>query len=221
MIVAGVSALLAPLASRGLAHWNQHRMVAEFIQEHPAVADSPAIRGEPGAGGQPEPPSAPERVIQSPAVSAAAPIHVDRSQGAPAYLLAIPGAGIREMVMEGIEDQPLSLGPGHYPGTPLPGEAGNAAIAGHRTVKGSPSFFYTLNALKPGDPILVTYPDHSLTFTVESVFLTNPYDLSVLAPTAAPALTLTTCDPPGRADRRLIVRANLDQVTETRTEPHR
>src|SRR5487761_2787659 len=44
----------------------------------------------------------------------------------------VPGTTAREGVAEG----DLSLGPGHYPGTPLPGEKGNVAIAGHRTTWG-------------------------------------------------------------------------------------
>ena len=40
------------------------------------------------------------------------------------------------------------------PGTPMPGQPGNAAIAGHRTTYGAP--FYRLDELKPGRPIFVT-----------------------------------------------------------------
>ena len=45
-------------------------------------------------------------------------------------------------------------GPGHYPGTPLPGQIGNAAIAGHRTTHGAP--FYRINELAKGDRIKIT-----------------------------------------------------------------
>ena len=52
--------------------------------------------------------------------------------------------------MEGVQAAPIcASGPGHYPGTPLPGEAGNVAIAGHRTTYAHP--FYDLNAVAPGD----------------------------------------------------------------------
>ena len=47
--------------------------------------------------------------------------------------------------MEGVQTADLRMGPGHYPGTPLPGEAGNASIAGHRTTYAHP--FYDLNAV--------------------------------------------------------------------------
>ena len=55
------------------------------------------------------------------------------------------------VVVEGTDADQLRSGPGHYPGTPLPGEAGNVAIAGHRTTYLHP--FYNLNELVPGDAI--------------------------------------------------------------------
>ncbi len=50
------------------------------------------------------------------------------------------------VVVEGTGDAQLQDGPGHYPGTPLPGEAGNVAIAGHRTTYLHP--FYNLDAAR-------------------------------------------------------------------------
>lgn len=140
-------------------------------------------------------------------------IQVERGAGSSTYQIEIPAVGIRQMVVEGIENEPLARGPGHYPDTPLPGEMGNAAMAGHRTFRGRPAFFFNLHRLKPGDPIRITYPDRTLLFAVERVFVTDPYDLTVIGPTPYPALTLTTCDPPGTADNRLIVRAKLTAVS--------
>ena len=65
------------------------------------------------------------------------------------------------MVVEGTDEAQLAMGPGHYPTTPLPGEAGNAAIAGHRTTYLHP--FYSLDALVPGDLIFIT--------TLQGIFL--------------------------------------------------
>jgi sortase A len=53
--------------------------------------------------------------------------------GSPVGTIDIPLISLSMVVVEGTADAQLALGPGHYPGTPLPGEAGNAAIAGHRT----------------------------------------------------------------------------------------
>jgi sortase A len=192
----GALALLTPLASWVAQRREQEMLLARFERQAPGVsAPSPAVEA-PGASELTAAPTEP---------SGAPPV----SRPAGSYRIEIPAAAIRYMVQEGIADLPLGLGPGHYPNTPLPGDAGNAGIAGHRTVKGMPSFFYKLDSLNPGDTIVVTYPDRTLTFAVERVFLTSPYDMSVLNPTPGPSLTLTTCDPPGLADRRLIVQARL------------
>jgi sortase A len=127
---------------------------------------------------------------------------------APLFTLAIDRIGISYPVLEGVDNPQLAQGPGHYSNTSQPG-TGNAAIAGHRTIRGKPAFFYAINRLEPGDPIRIIYPDRTLTFQVEKVFFTGATDLSVIAPTDYPALTLTTCDPPGTDERRLIVRARL------------
>ena len=56
------------------------------------------------------------------------------------------------MVVEGVAHSDLKQGPGHYPGTALPGEVGNMVISGHRTTYGAPSTSST--SCRPGDPIV-------------------------------------------------------------------
>jgi sortase A len=68
-------------------------------------------------------------------------------------IIRIPEIGAEHAVVEGVSLADLRKGPGHYPETPLPGEAGNAAIAGHRTTYGAP--FKRLDELAPGDKIEV------------------------------------------------------------------
>ena len=67
-------------------------------------------------------------------------------------MIQIPKIGVDKIFVEGTGREDLKKGPGHYPGTPLPGEIGNAAIAGHRTTYGQP--FYDLDKLAPGDEII-------------------------------------------------------------------
>ena len=98
-------------------------------------------------------------------------------------------------------------GPGHYPHTPLPGQPGNAAIAGHRTTYGAP--FYDLDDLEPGDEILVRTLQGEFTYEVTSTEVVSPDQTQVLAPTDDDRLTLTTCEPRFSARRRLIVTALL------------
>lgn len=209
LIAMGALALLTPLASWIAQRREQELLLARFEWHTPGVfSPSPAIRAPAiRAPASPDPVAPPRPALSAAPPAPAATRQLPRPDGS--YRIDIAAGGIRYMVQEGIDDEPLGRGPGHYPNTPLPGEIGNAGIAGHRTVKGMPSFFYKLDSLKPGDTIVITYPDRTFTFAVERMFLTSPYDLSVLDPTPTPSLTLTTCDPPGLADRRLIVQARL------------
>lgn len=121
--------------------------------------------------------------------------------------IRIPKIGVDKYVVQGVGLADLRKGPGHYPGTPLPGEQGNAAIAGHRTTYGAP--FNRLDELAPGDDVLVTTLKGSFTYTVASTHVVKPDQVEVLDPTPTPTLTLTTCNPKYSASQRLIVVANL------------
>ena len=122
-------------------------------------------------------------------------------------LLRIPRIGLDKTVVEGVTVPDLKKAPGHYPGTPLPGQPGNAAIAGHRTTYGQP--FYRLNELEPGDEILVTTRQGEFTYEVEGTQIVKPSQTEVLNPTDDDRLTLTTCHPRYSARQRLIVTATL------------
>jgi sortase A len=138
-----------------------------------------------------------------------APAGADPAVGAPIGYLSIPKIGVDDAIVEGVGEAQLQGGPGHYPGTPLPGEAGNAAIAGHRTTYAAP--FYNLNELQPGDPIYVQTSQGTFTYSVTQSFAVLPTNVSVLDPTSQPTLTLTTCNPRYSAAQRLIVKADLVQ----------
>lgn len=56
-------------------------------------------------------------------------------------------------VVEGVRAEDLRTGPGHYPGTQMPGEPGNSALAGHRN--GSGAVFEHLDRLNSCDAIVV------------------------------------------------------------------
>jgi sortase A len=122
-------------------------------------------------------------------------------------LIEIPKIGVNKAVVEGVGVEDLKKGPGHYPGTPLPGQAGNAAIAGHRTTYGAP--FGDVDELGPGDPINVTTKDGKFRYEVDHKDVVSPSEVSVLDPTSDNRLTLTTCNPKFSAAQRLIVVARL------------
>jgi len=121
--------------------------------------------------------------------------------------LKIDKLGLYKAVVEGVDTNDLKKGPGHYAGTPLPGEAGNVAIAGHRTTYGAP--FYRINELVPGDPIQLTSKQGTFTYLVKEQKVVGPNDNFVLDPTDDNRLTLTTCHPRFSASQRLIIIATL------------
>jgi sortase A len=122
--------------------------------------------------------------------------------------LVIPKIGLDEVITEGVGEAQLQGGPGHYPGTSMPGQAGNAAIAGHRTTYAAP--FYNLNELSPGNPVYVLTTQGLFRYTVESQKTVQPSNVSVLNQTSDSQLTLTTCNPRYSASQRLVVVARLD-----------
>ncbi len=121
--------------------------------------------------------------------------------------LKIPKIGLDQYVVQGVGLADLRKGPGHYPETPLPGEQGNAAIAGHRTTYGAP--FNRLGELVDGDELQVTTLKGNFTYKVARIHVVKPSQVEVLNPTPTPTLTLTTCHPKYSAKERLIVVANL------------
>ncbi len=136
-----------------------------------------------------------------------APSMPDPPLGSPVGTIDIPQIGLSMVVVEGTDETRLQQGPGHYVGTPLPGEAGNSAIAGHRTTYLHP--FYNLNELNPGSPIIITTTQGKFQYDVVNSESVSPNDVSVVDATDSPELTLTTCTPRYSASQRLVVHADL------------
>ena len=130
------------------------------------------------------------------------------SEGDALTRLLIPAIKVDTVVVEGTGSSALRAGAGHYPNTPLPGEEGNVAIAGHRTTYGKP--FANLDRLAAGDEITLETPlgRHRYRIT-RSPFVVANNDFTVIAQTPGRTLTLTTCHPKGSTRQRLIVRAEM------------
>ncbi|HEV7864966.1 MAG TPA: class E sortase [Acidimicrobiia bacterium] len=120
--------------------------------------------------------------------------------------LVIPTIKVDTVVVEGTGASALRAGAGHYPNTPLPGEEGNVAIAGHRTTYGKP--FANLDHLAVGDQIVLETPLGQHVYRVtRAPFVVSNTDFSVISQVPGRTLTLTTCHPKGSARQRLVVRA--------------
>lgn len=126
-------------------------------------------------------------------------------RGDPIGVLEIPRLRVCEPILEGDGDAELDLGVGHLPDTPMPWEAGNAALAGHRD-----TVFRPLARIRTGDVIAVTTSAGRYEYTVRETRVVAPDDLSVLQDESHPSLTLITCYPfsfIGPAPQRFVVRA--------------
>ncbi|MDP8958053.1 MAG: class E sortase, partial [Actinomycetota bacterium] len=121
--------------------------------------------------------------------------------------IVAPAANLDAVMVEGVERWQLKLGPGHFPGTPMPGQPGNAVISGHRTTYGAP--FYDLHLLQPGDEIVVETAIGKHVYQVRESLVVEPDDVWVLDDREGAWLTLTTCHPQFSARQRLVVFAEM------------
>jgi len=122
--------------------------------------------------------------------------------------IQIPRIGLSTVFVQGTNTGDLSKGPGHYPATPLPGEHGTVAIAGHRTTYGAP--FRHVDDLRPGDRVDLRMPYGLFTYRVERTKIVPPTELSVVDRVDHDRLVLSACHPLYSAAQRIIVFARLD-----------
>jgi sortase A len=123
--------------------------------------------------------------------------------GDPMGRIAIPDIGVSEVVVHGTGTDDLRKGPGHYPGTPLPGERGTVAVAGHRTTYGAP--FRRLDQLDRGDRIELRMPYGRFSYRVEETRIVPPSATWVTRRVGHDRLVLTACHPLYSAAQRIVV----------------
>lgn len=121
--------------------------------------------------------------------------------------IRIPKIGVDKIVVEGIALSDLKKGPGHYSQTPLPGQEGNAAIAGHRTTYGAP--FNRIDELAAGDEIFVETVQGEFRYVVSEQQIVSPTAVEVLEDKGDDRLTLTSCHPKYSSRQRIVVVAQL------------
>ena len=123
-------------------------------------------------------------------------------------------------ILQGTTDAVLATGgAGHYEETALPGEIGNASLAGHRLTRGNP--FLRVDELHPGDPVVVETAGAWLVYEVVSDRIVDPYQVDVIWPVPSQAdavpterlLTLTTCHPVTSRSHRWITHLTLSHWT--------
>jgi|SRR3954468_4817862 sortase A len=155
----------------------------------PHVVSTPPSSAADSEGGAPA----------APALPTALPV------GEPIGRIEVPRLHLSAAMANGDDDGTLRLAIGHLPDTPFPWENGNSALAGHRD-----TFFRELRHIRVNDDMRLETPYGDFTYRVTKTLIVKPDDLSVLAPTTEPTLTLVTCYPfsyVGHAPKRFIVEA--------------
>jgi len=124
--------------------------------------------------------------------------------------IRIPEIGVSDVFVEGTAAPDLRRGPGHYPATPLPGQRGTVAIAGHRTTYGAP--FHDVDQLRRGDRIELDMPYGRFTYRVERLRIVKPTAVEVTDAVGYDRLVLSACHPLYSAAQRIIVFARLERA---------
>ena len=138
---------------------------------------------------------------------AARAVRARASAGEPLGRVRMPTIVVSTVFVEGTDTNSLRKGPGHYPGTPLPGARGTVAIAGHRTTYGAP--FRALDRLRRGHRVEVETSYGRFSYAVERVQIVKPTALWVTRRVGHDRLVLTACHPLYSAAQRIVVFARL------------
>jgi sortase A len=110
-------------------------------------------------------------------------------------------------MVEGVDVRSLRKGPGHYPDTPLPGERGTVAVAGHRTTYLAP--FRKIDQLERDDRVIASMPYGRFVYRVERTRIVEPTALWVKRRVRYDRLILTACHPLYSAAQRIVVFARF------------
>lgn len=205
LLTGGTAALLwcaFVMTEAWIVQQDAHRRLESV--RHAAASASTRVETLPAPEPEREPEPLPPRAAVAPSLLSV----IVRPMAPPADALgelSIPRLELSAVIFEGTDDRTLRFGLGHVEDTPLPSEAGNVAIAGHRD-----SFFRRLHELREDDDIWVDTIDQRVRYHVAWLRVVDPREVSVLDPTSEPALTLVTCFPfqfVGPAPYRFVVRA--------------
>lgn len=196
------------------------RTAAATLSRELSAAPRPAAIPSPvgSPSGVPDPTVASSAPLPAP-LPAEPVVTATVSETTPFATIYIPrfGADYVRTIAEGVSaSNTLRTAIGHYPGTQMPGEIGNFALAGHRTTYGAP--FNLIGTLQVGDKIYVQTADGWYTYVFRSLEYVRPTVVQVLEPApqipgAAPTdriLTMTSCNPQFSAAERIIAYSVFD-----------
>ncbi len=122
--------------------------------------------------------------------------------------IEIPQLALDRTIYEGVRLTTVDYGPGHWPGTALPGELGNVVLAGHRVSHNAD--FRDLDQLAPGDEVIFTTKrGRRHVYNVVSTEIVGPEAIRIIDQTYARTATLFACHPPGSVAQRIVVHLEM------------
>ena len=121
--------------------------------------------------------------------------------------ISIPKIGLLHPIFQGVWLTVVDHGPGHWPGSAMPGRIGNSVFAGHRVTHTHP--FLDLDQLAVGDQVIFDMPYGTYVYAVTSITIVLPDALSITDPTRTPTITLFACNPKHSAEQRIVVKGKL------------
>lgn len=131
--------------------------------------------------------------------------------------IQIPKLGIDKPMFEGVSLTVLDHGPGHWPGTAMPGHLGNSVIAGHRTSHDKP--FRHVDQLVPGDEVILNTLEGPFVYEVVETTIVTPDSLFIIDQTREYRATLFACHPVGSTRERIVVHLRLKDESTAITPP--
>lgn len=189
----------------GLRVWGDYKGRSDVFAFEQAVASEsaapPSANSGPAQGAEPDYSLWSEKRIQDYHES------LKQRDDAPLGILSIEKFGLKVPVYNGTDEINLNRGAGRIKGTARVDAEGNLGIAAHRD-----GFFRVLKDIEVGDTIDMQTHKGKREFVVSSIDIVDPSDVSVLAPTKDPTITLVTCYPfyfVGHAPKRYIVKGKL------------
>ncbi len=200
MMGIGLILLALPIVGSLYTKYQQQQMYQSYLESATQLESSMQIMNETLSSGREEG----EEVLESVPIAPQTPNGLEVMG-----IVSIPKIDINLMFVEGVTKQALKFAVGHMPGTAMPGEEGNCALAGHRSYTFG-EYFNRLDEVEVGDKIQITRGKETYTYKVYESFLVEPTEVWVTEPIENKKIvTLITCHPVVKATHRLIVRGEL------------
>lgn len=200
MMGIGLILLALPIVGSLYTKYQQQQMYQSYLESATQLESSMQIMNETLSSGREEG----EEVLESVPIAPQTPNGLEVMG-----IVSIPKIDVDLMFVEGVTKQALKFAVGHMPGTAMPGEVGNCALAGHRSYTFG-EYFNRLDEVEVGDEIQITRGKETYTYKVYESFLVEPTEVWVTEPIENKKIvTLITCHPVVKATHRLIVRGRL------------